>query len=379
MSKVWTEEEKDRLLGCVTDEELKEEFPRRKISNLRNRQREFLNERNAERYGEQAEQYDLKNRRKQKSLYDYIGYAVVKTALRLPPPRRIVKPKMSYTFDEEEMALVFSDSQIGELTNPKETGGLGAYSTEIFLERLEFLKESLIKIFSIEMRGVPYNRINLFFLGDIIAGSTIFKGQLRSIDMTTVEQVMTSVDQITYLVAWLATIFPEVACYCVVGNHGRIGEKGVNSPMDNFDYLVYKWMQERLANYKNITVNVADTWLMPVERKGTRFVLVHGDAIRSWMNIPFYGAERSERRVQKLLNILFDYYVVGHHHQDAKFGNIIMNGCWPGGSELSLKVMEVGGLPSQKLFSFHPNFGITWSRDVLLVDPKKLKKIKIYK
>jgi len=163
-----------------------------------------------------------------------------------------------------------------------------------------------------------------------------------------------------------------------VGNHGRIGMKGENDPMDNLDFLVYKWIEERMANYQNVEVNVAETWWMVVERMNTRFALIHGDDIRNWMTIPFYGAERSEARMQRLLRINFNYYLIGHHHQSAEFSNIIMNGTWVGGSELSLKSMQLGGLPTQRLFSIHPNFGITWSRDIRLVDPSKLPPTKIY-
>jgi len=329
-------------------------------------------------YKDRAEKHDIDALLKKKSLYDHIGESFLAAIKTLPEPNHPSPVRLGEHFDEEEMFLVFSDSQIGSVVNPKETGGLGTYSTKEFLARLDFFKEKLAKIFEIERSVVPYNRINVFFLGDIIEGATIFRGQLRSIDQNVVQQVMVAVDAMASFVSWLSTIFPEVGCYCVVGNHGRIGLKGELSPMDNLDYLAYKWTEERLSEHANVEVNVADTWWMAVERMRTRFTLVHGDDVRAWMNIPFYGAERSEARMQRLLGISFDYYIIGHHHVPAEFGNIIMNGNWVGGSEFSLKVFQVGGMPSQKLFSVHRAFGITWSRDVLLVDPRTLKPTKIY-
>ena len=377
----WTEAMRQELVDCRTQLEVGE-FAKKyglAFSNADRRRRKLIGEKPKADYATQAEQQDINKLLKKKSLYDHIGESFVAAAKRLPEPKSPVYVAPKGGHDEEEMFLIISDSQIGSLVNPKETGGLGSYSTQEFLNRLEFFKEKLARIFDIERTAIPYKRINVFFLGDIIEGSTIFRGQLRSIDQNTVQQVMTSVDALTGLISWLSTEFPEVGCYCVVGNHGRIGMKGELSPMDNLDYLVYKWMEERLANHKNVQVNVAETWWMAVERMRTRFVLVHGDDIRSWMNIPFYGAERSEGRMQKLLKILFNYYIIGHHHTSAEFGNVIMNGNWVGGSEFSLKVIQAGGLPSQKLFSVHRAFGITWSRDVLLVDPRTIKPTRIYK
>jgi hypothetical protein len=329
-------------------------------------------------YDVTAMKNDLRRLMRKKSLYDHIGKQFVDSAVALPPIKTIPKRRKSVAHDVEELCLMLSDMQIGEVVNPTETGGLGEYSTEHFHQRLEFLKQSLAKIFDIHRNEVPYNRINLYFLGDIIEGSTIFRGQLRSIDRTTVEQVMAAVDAMTYLIQWLATEFPEVGVYCVVGNHGRIGNFGENSPMDNLDYLVYKWMEERLSNTKNIEFNVAETWWMVVERQSHRFCLVHGDDVKGWMGIPFYGADRSEAKVQKLLGVDFDYYLLGHHHTPAQWGGVIMNGCWVGGSEFSLKRMQVGGPPSQKLFSLHNIFGLTWSRDVQLVNPEEKTPTKVY-
>ena len=377
----WTEEMKRELLEAEGEGiKLFAEKYGLAFSNV-DRKRRKLQEKEVKEvksYQEIAEKKDLNTLMNERNLFAQIGEVFVASATKLPAPKLPEQINVSDCFDEEEMVFLFSDSQIGEVVNPNENGGLSAYSTQIFKERLEFLKHSLGKIIKIHKREVPYNRINVFFLGDIIEGSTIFRGQLRSIDINTVEQVMCAVDKLTYFVAWLATQFTEVGCYCVVGNHGRIGNFGENSPLDNLDYLVYKWMEERLSNYPNVKFNVADTWWMTVERQNTKFTLVHGDDIKAWMNIPFYGADRSETRMQRLTRHNFDYYVLGHHHTKAEFGNIIMNGCWPGGSEFSLKRMQVGGVPTQKLFSVHKDFGVTWSRNIQLVNPKEIKLPKIY-
>jgi len=162
-------------------------------------------------YAEKAMKRDFQKLLGLKTLWEHIGEVFVDAIERLPAPQNPTTPAKPSSFDEEEFGFMFSDSQIGEVVNPKGTGNLGNYSTAVFEERLEFLKESLNKIFAIHMNEIPYNRINLFFIGDIIEGSTIFKGQQRSIDLMTVQQIIKAVDKISYFVAWLAMIFPQVS------------------------------------------------------------------------------------------------------------------------------------------------------------------------
>ena len=66
--------------------------------------------------------------------------------------------------------------------------------------------------------------------------------------MHVVEQVMFAVDRIAEFAAWVAALYPwKVKCFCVVGNHGRVGKKGEQSPLSNFDHLVYWILAEKLA------------------------------------------------------------------------------------------------------------------------------------
>jgi hypothetical protein len=282
------------------------------------------------------------------------------------------------------MTLLWSDSQIGQLVDQKESGGLGSYNVDIFLERLEFLKVSLKTIFEIHLDNTPYPVFNLFFLGDIIEGSTIFPGQERQTDLHAVKQVVFAVDRIAEFLAWVAALYPwKVKCFCVVGNHGRLGKKGEMSPLNNLDYLVYHYCREKLRQFKNVEFNISESWYMIVQKFGWKFLLVHGDDVRSWMGVPYYGLERSESRYQKMLSDYqsgFHYFCCGHHHQEATIkSRIFMNGNWVGGSELSIKVLQVANPPTQLLFSVHPQFGVTWERNIQLQNPSKPRKIKIFK
>lgn len=332
---------------------------------------------------------DLTKIGKKKHLYEIIGDAFISAVSTLP---EIEAPKISMgvvkkELDEEAVTILFSDSQIGALVKSAETGGIGKYNKDIFSERLERFEKNVVRI--LKYHPNPMHKLYVDFLGDIIEGSTIFKGQLRQIDLETVQQVLVAAEKISHTLNFLSKIFKEVVVNAVVGNHGRIGEKGVNSPSDNLDLLVYKFMEERLKNNKRIKFNISPTWWMVVEKMDHRFLLAHGDDFKAWFRIPFYGALRYRQNMTELLKesfnemtngkVDFDYLEVGHHHEPAEFSNIIMNGNWVGASEFSGKRLQVGGMPTQMIFGSHPVYGITWLRKIFLEDPRDLPEMKVYK
>lgn len=332
---------------------------------------------------------DLAKVGKKKHLYEIIGSAFISAVKNLPKidTPRISRGVVEKELDEEVVTILFSDSQIGSLVKSSETGGIGNYNKDIFAKRLNLFEKNIIRI--LKYHPNPMNKLYVDFLGDIIEGSTIFKGQLRQIDLNTVDQVLVASERIAHTLNFLSQCFKEVVVSAVVGNHGRVGDKGVNSPLDNFDFLVYKFLEERLKDNKRIRFNVSPTWWMVVEKMDHKFLLAHGDDFRAWLRIPFYGALRYRQNMTELLKesfnkringkVDFDYLEVGHHHEPAKFSNIIMNGNWVGASEFSGKRLQAGGMPTQTMFGSHPKYGITWERQIFLEDPYDLPEMKVYK
>lgn len=309
--------------------------------------------------------------KRQQTFYEVVGEAFIKAVRSLepykPPPIPRYEPKKG--LGEEDWVQLVSDVQAGQTVDVRETGGLGRFDTRVLLQELETLQQTIPRI--VQYHTNRPRRLWFFLVGDMIEGSTIFEGQLRSIDMNTVRQVMWVVENFARLIASAAAVFQEVVVVGVPGNHGRIGRKGTNSPMDNLDYLAYEFIQERLRAIPNVRCNFSQSWHQLVEVQRNRFLLVHGEDVPAWMNIPFYGALRSEARQQKLFFPQnFHYLVAAHHHQISFFSNILMNGCWPGGSEFSLKRLQVGGQPQQWLFGVHPKWGITWLRPLKLRPPQ---------
>ena len=327
--------------------------------------------------------------KQKQTLFEIIGDQILSAVKKLPTSKIQKVPIFTgKPEDEEEMGLMLSDSHIGLLVESKDSGGLGAYNVKVFLERLEFLKISLAKIFSIHFRNTPYKVINIFFIGDIIENMVLRASQMRLTDLKVVEQVILATDKFSELLSWLSTIFPEVRIHCVVGNHGRIiKDIGQFAPTDSFDYLIYKIMEQRLSDHKNIYFNISESWWMIVERMGKRFYMEHGDDFRSWIGIPFYGITRGKANIRDLLHQYltekgveanFDYFRIGHIHEASDFSEVMTNGAFPGGSEYSLKKLKRGGAAVQRCFSIHPDFGVTWKRNLILDNPKNKPTIKYY-
>lgn len=305
------------------------------------------------------------------TFYEVVGDRIVQAVREMDkkippvvPPKKVVPKGLT----EEDAVLVISDVQAGLTTSAKETGGLGEFNTPILLKQVEALGNA---VESIMKYHVNIKNLHIWFNGDIIEGEDIFPGQLREIDMNIVEQISFCVEHFARLIYRLSHLFESVSCTGTVGNHGRIGRKGEHSPMANFDYLTYKWLAERTKSIPHVSWTIPETWWLINEVQGWRFLQVHGDDTgQSTWGIPFYGAGRHAQRYQEMLRLAqqkgFDYIVLGHHSEPAQFKNVIMAGSWPGGTEFSIKRLQLLDVPSTPLFGVTRQFGKTWRRDIQL-------------
>lgn len=403
------ETEQLELLIQTLDDDLISVFPNFTRGQLRKMKRDYLKEKkeNPEfikkeleqvKYELSLTQLELKEMKDKGTAFNILSEKILSVIPKTSKYPQFKPIQTNILKNGEEWVLVISDVQLGSTIGKGETGGLGDYSFEIFKKRIAYLRQSVADI--LKYHTNPPKVLRIFFLGDIVDGSTIFKGQKRTLDLMTIDQVWHGVEYFSQLVYDLAKMFPEVKCYGIPGNHGRIGEKGENWLMDNLDILVYRFIKEKLkySGIDNVSFDISDSWYQLVYVNNWIFLLEHGDSFRGWAGIPFYGARRTKMNFQDLLQDFklefvseseekkhrnltekFNYVVFGDKHQPAMFNNVIMNGCWPGGSELSLKYMQAAGLPQQWLFSVSQKFGITWMRNVYLDEPNTdIRKIKIY-
>ena len=312
--------------------------------------------------------------------------AIRSSAQRIPYREPTYAPKGTYNFDEEEGVLLLGDLQVGELVDPTGTGGLGYFNYEIFTQRIETLQRKVERITKGHQSWVPLRTLNIFGLGDFVEGMQIYPGQLNHLDLDLIDQVMLGSARVADLVVYLLGVYEHINLFGVLGNHGRIGRKGELPTTANFDYLFLRNLESQLDEYitaGRVTCEFPKTFFQVVERQNHRFFIVHGDDIKGWMSMPWYGAQRAVGRWQELIQERFDYFIFGHHHTTASWESnskeVIANGSFVGTNEFSAKALNIGGRPSQIFFGLHPEVGLTWRYRLMLDEGEPAREVTIYR
>jgi len=295
-----------------------------------------------------------------------------------------------------EHILLLSDLQLGSHIDSDEMGGLSEYGWEVFLRRLERL-ESEIQSIKDGHGGGAVRRLNILSLGDMADGISIFRGQPYELDRHVAQQVTEGPWEIAQMLVRLLASYDEIAVYCVYGNHGRVTERKEATPTTaSWDYIFGRFMEQFTANQLNerdrrrIQFTFAASWWLLLERLGTRILMIHGDDVKSWNQLPYYGLERARQRYVNLIQqhlppssgpVTFDILCCGHHHTPAYIetssGPILLNGCWPGGSKFSAKVLQAASAPAQWFGEIREHGGLSALWNIALANPDEMREVEI--
>jgi len=337
---------------------------------------------------------------KENLVIDKIVSAITKIPLITPTKR----PKIQYTSSPQEAVMLFGCSHLGLAVNSEEVGGLGGYGLPTFKKRWERYVERVIRITDLHRTTHQINKLNIAFLGDIVHGSNdAGKWGFLHTEQNIVDQLFEASQEIPKGIIELAQIYPEIEISCVYGNHGRVGKYGTEKKFVNWDYVLYKFMETSLAQYKNIKFTIPRSPFQVMQVMDKKFLLIHGSGIRSYVGIPWYGITRTEAKYRSILDgnksidqmwktmqeqgidklghkemmqfafnytRSFDYFILGHFHQSGEMetssgGRIIMNSSFIGGDDYSINDLVAASVPSQKFFGINRH-GKTWSYDIEL-------------
>lgn len=291
-----------------------------------------------------------------------------------PAPKAPVRKPAEARFDDEEALLLFSDAQIGEEIKPEETNGFGHYNLEIFKKRMQFLTDEVERIGLVQGALKPIRTLNIFMLGDNVDGIGIYRGQEHHLDALVVDQWLVGTHEIAKSLIQLLDTYEKINITGIVGNHGRMGRKGENPITVNWDYVLYKTLEMLLVNYGDrIEWNIPKSNWTLSEVNGQSFLLLHGDTIKGWNGLPYYGIDRADSKLTNMLaskGKYFRYLCLGHHHNpadiDSPGGEKILNGTMVGGSDFSINQLHTSSRPSQWFFGVDRKRGITWRHKILL-------------
>lgn len=253
--------------------------------------------------------------------------------------------------DSETAIAIVSDLQLAKITPD--------YNTEVCESRMRRLAQKIVELTEIQRSDHPVRECRVFLLGDIVEGELIFPGQAHLIDASLYRQV--TVDGPRILRDFLATMlanFDRVHVTGVIGNHGRMGGKSRRdyTPEANADRMLYRIMAMLFEKEPRLSFNIPEgnhSHWFAVEKVGDRhWFLFHGDQVRAYNGIPWYGFDR---KVPKWFMSIFqyDYAAHGHFHTPNR---LYINGVtvWANGSTESanpyaLEQLAAAGEPAQWL------------------------------
>jgi uncharacterized C2H2 Zn-finger protein len=299
----------------------------------------------------------------------------------LPNRTRLkVRPQKKGSLKSETWLLEFSDLHYGLRVKSVEVGGLSEYNTKVAEERLSYLAETIIRI--LEYYPNKPRELVIALLGDMIDNSVMRGNQQASVEFGAITQTMLASELVTDFIVSLSRYFPVIRCYGIYGNHGRLTRSPIDShPAENFDSLVYYIIKDRIKKMKNISLEYTEAQHMIIKVNDWKFWLEHGDSVRSWMGIPFYGSQREKARIGQMLSIAreqADYTLMGHHHNRASFDGIFLNGAFVGGDIYSIGRLRRMSIPTQVLLGVNKSHGVIWERPIQLIDKPQEMPIKIY-
>ena len=287
------------------------------------------------------------------------------------PQRFEISHNVNYS--EETIVLMISDIQAGTYISKESTGGLNEYNWSVLEKQFEKLYYGLEEIVIRHKMVAPIKNLHVHFIGDIVEGWDIFKGQSNAIDHDIAHQLLDVIDLICDFLDRTRTLFEHIHVVGVPGNHGRIGKRGENLHYVNYDYIVYKLVEKTLKDYPEYSWQITESWWQVDTIYDYNFLIFHGDDIRGWQGIPYYGIDRAAKNYRELLELLgirYDYMEIGHFHVPSELSGVttekFVNGCWPGGTIYSMKGMGAANTPIQKLFAVHPNQGVTYRYPIRL-------------
>ena len=289
-------------------------------------------------------------------------------AVRALPSVTIEPPSFARRSTRSPMSMVImlGDWHYGETVDPAQVMDLNAYDCEIAARRLYQLEQTALTALDIVGRAHPIPTLRIMVLGDMVSGNIHDLAETNDADLF--HQWAGVSLLLAQFIMRLSSRFERVIVEGVPGNHGRTTQKPPSkNRYVNWDYLAYHMTSVMVMNQPNVVCKFPPSIFTLTDVEGHPFLLYHGDAIKGWSGIPFYGVQRMMAKLTELLQSAgkrFEYAAIGHFHQEASLerakGALLLNPCLVGGGEYSIGTLFVTGSPSQRLFFVHPEHGKTW-------------------
>lgn len=303
-------------------------------------------------------------------------------------PIQIDPPTYSGPDKQEQVAVLeLSDVHYGLNVAGGQLGPLfSGYNINIAKNRVAHTFQSFTRLAN--QQGFPVNKVVVYLLGDMIEHSFMRASQAKYTSVHVVKQTTDMAQILSANIKMLCGEFKEVEVHFVPGNHGRATQKaGDNLPDETFEHLMFYIIETALKNQPNLNLTSYEAWYFIHSILGFKFLCLHGEDVRAWAGIPFYGIQRltkdyymlaglsTKQKLRRLhvndtmtagdfLEMLDipDYVCIGHFHTPMLWNmigvEILANGTTSGASFFSAKRLHTYSCPIQNMFFVHKEHGV---------------------
>lgn len=280
----------------------------------------------------------------------------------------------------EASVLCLSDIHIGQINktfNVISGKTEETYNFDIFQQELKRLREGIQKIKDLLSNSYNLPELYVFGLGDWITGDRIFQGQLYKIEEGGVGgQLWKAVYSLSDFFHSLKGLYQKITIIPVIGNHSRSRESArFDEPIENnFEYNIFKILEIIFQRDRQIEVKVPNYWWHLTDIMGWKYFLAHGDNIKGWAGVPFYGLLRSGNEFYMSLPVKFQIMCLGHFHcgcLDIPLSDVVrlkLNSCWVPKDEFGFKVFHRYAPAEQYYFGVGEKRPVTWEYKISLTE-----------
>jgi len=295
----------------------------------------------------------------QKELGNEIG-AALRAADRFP---RYTYAKPQVSKSSVVPALMLSDWHIGEVIQYDEMEGFNEFNQQIAEDRIFGIVDSFLKWVEVQRKIYKISKLSVIALGDWVSGN-IHAELLATNEFPLPVQTAKAGMLLGEVMCRLASHFDEVEVNEVgADNHGRLQPKpqAKQKSANSMSYLVHTIANQYSGKQGNITYKEAAGIKMIATIANHNFLLEHGDTVKAFMGIPYYGMnrERGREAIKRMGTTKeFDYMGIGHWHVPGFIeGAVIVNGSLSGTTEFDHSVGRHSD-PCQVAFMVHPKHGV---------------------
>lgn len=238
----------------------------------------------------------------------------------VPPPKLISLPTPKKHDGPVTMVLCLNDWQIGLKFDSDEVQAYNSYSAEIAQRRLRLMTEKLTRWTALQRNCYRIDKVVVLGLGDINDGALRVENLMYT-ECPPPEQAVRSGYMLAEVLYSLEQLYPEVQVeWLNSDNHSRMFPKPMAQGRGRWSYnpVTAAVCQALLKGHDTVKFTAHDEIKVDVEVEDRLLLIEHGNDIRSWMGIPYYGMQRlrgreAERRGHSRKRP-FDYFICGHWH-----------------------------------------------------------------